>query len=463
MSPMRTTFSTLPSASSAFRPSSSRRTELTIVRRPRSRTTVMFRLNCHIEPKNSPRIVPVTKNTSGKISSTGPCGKAAGKSVMGTRSHADERAGQVVRWIGSDYLRDSRSCQGPRNAKPAAFCLPWPARQVHRTTHRAANRGWQVPTHRRKKHMATNPQSVGCVIARSASSDAYQLWRFDANATDMLAPLPMALGATFDRNSSLIWIGNYFLAWSPAQPSVGAPFFPFRLVPFDPTSNDPLNAPPLQFGNWTKTKYWGLLPDFGNPEGSRNQNEVANELHLIPLGTFLLNFIPTPGRGTFSLWNFDPCPTAPGTADPLPGPYSFTPQGAFRDMQLGDELIPLNGYVLDRTRATSEYRLWSFDPQARIPLAHPAIQQGTWKTIGADHELVPIGEYVLDWVPSDRSYRLWLFDPTSADPLTGPVRTGTLPAAIDSDARLLGFQPTIAPDKARANTPGTIDFMRSRI
>ena len=312
--------------------------------------------------------------------------------------------------------------------------------------------------------MGTNPPSAGFVIARSASSDAYQLWQFDPTASEIFTGVPLDSGASYDRRNSLIWIGGYFLGWSPAQPAAGGmPFFPFRLVPFNASSRDPLNAPPLQYGNWSKRKFWGVLPDFGNPEGSRNQNEVASELQLIPLGTFLLNFIPTPGRGTFGLWSFDPCPTAPGTSDPMPGPYSFTPQGAFRDIQLGDELIPLNGYVLDRIRATGEYRLWSFDPQARIPLAHPAIQQGTWTTIGADHQLVPIGEYVLDWVPSDRSYRLWQFDPTRADPLTGPVRTGTLPSTITADSRLLGFEPTVSPDPARVNVPGTIEFMRTRI
>ncbi len=313
--------------------------------------------------------------------------------------------------------------------------------------------------------MALNPPSGGCVIARSTATDAYQMFRFDPNGTEIFTPVPLDPDASYDRRNSLVWIGGYFLGWSPAQPSMGTPYFIFRLVPFQPASRDPLSAPPLQHGQWTKTKFWGALPDFGNPLGSHSQFETGDELQLIPLGTFLLNFIPTLGRGTYGVWNFDPCVTAPGTADPIPGPYSFTPQGAFRDMQLGDELIPLNGYVLDRKPATGEYRLWSFDPQARIPLAHPAIQQGRWSTIDSGHRLVPIGEYVLDWVPADRSYRLWLFDPCSADPLTGPVRTGTLPGTITADSRLLGFEPNVAADStsATASAPGTIEFMRTRI
>ena len=311
--------------------------------------------------------------------------------------------------------------------------------------------------------MPMNPQSAGCLVARSTKSDSYQMWRFDPDGKDILAPLPLNPGASYDRRNNLLWIGGYFLGWGTAQPSIGAPYFNFQLVPFDPASRDPLSAPPLQHGQWSKKKFWGMLPDFGNPEGSRNQYDTGEELTLIPLGTFLMNLIPTAGRGTFAVWNFDPCPTAPGTVDPVAGNYSYTPQGAFRDMQLGDELIPLNGYVLDRRRTTGEFRLWSFDPQARMPLAHPAVQQGRWTTITSDHELVPIGNYVLDWVPSDRSYRLWLFDPASADPLTGPVRTGTLPDGITADSRLLGFEPTVPVAADRASIPGTIEFMRTRI
>src|SRR5262249_4350565 len=158
--------------------------------------------------------------------------------------------------------------------------------------------------------------------------------------------------------------------------------------------------------------------------GGRKQFQDVGALTLIPLGTFLLNFIPTPGRGTYALWNFDPAPNAPGTADPIPGNYPFTAQGSFRDMQLGDELLPLNGYVLDWKPATGESGLWSFDPQLGNPLANPSVQNGTWPDIPASHRLVTVGDYVLDWVPADRSYRLWRADPKNANVLTGPVRTG---------------------------------------
>ncbi|MEO6779282.1 MAG: alkaline phosphatase family protein [Gemmatimonadaceae bacterium] len=307
-------------------------------------------------------------------------------------------------------------------------------------------------------------QDQGYVISRSAGNDSYQMWRFDPVGKQLLTLVEPIGTAQYNRKNSLIWIGGYFLEWGPAQKAKDAPpYYSFRLFEFDPDSNDPLAAPPVQHGQWSKAKFWGRGADFGNPTGGHKQYDNDDALTLIPLGSFLLNFIPTTGRGTFGLWNFDPCPTAPGTADPIPGNFSYTPEGSFRSMQIGDELLPFNNYVLDRKRATGEYAVWSFDPQATIPLARPTIQQGTWTDIPADHELVPIGDYVLEWKPADRSYRLWRFDATSANPLAGPVRTGTLPDAIQPDGTLFGFQPPLAPNAKQAATPGTIDFMQSKI
>jgi phospholipase C len=311
--------------------------------------------------------------------------------------------------------------------------------------------------------MSGSPAGTGCIISRSSTTDHYGVWSFDPAAAELLTPVPLDHGAAFDRNSSLVAIGGYLLAWSPQQAADRAPYFDYRLIPFRRDSRHPLGEPALQHGEWSKAKFWGRAADFGNPEGGHKQYDTDTTLTLIPLGTYLLNLIATPGRGTYALWNFDPCPGAPGSVDPVAGSYSYTPQGAFRDIQEGHELLPVNGFVLDRTVATGEYRLWSFDPQARIPLAHPPVQAGSWPDIGPDHRLVPVGDYVLDWVPADRSYRLWHFDPKSANPLTGPVRSGTLPKGITDHSSLLGFEPAATVDTARAATPGTVDSMRSRI
>jgi phospholipase C len=317
--------------------------------------------------------------------------------------------------------------------------------------------------------MTTLSTSPGYFLSRRTDTDDYTVWKFDPAAPAIVSPVPNT-GGTFDRRRSVVWIGSYFLTWGPEQTVLapagvagGTPYYDYRLVPYDASARDPLNGPALQAGQWPKTKFWGRFADFGNPTGGHKAYDTAKTLDLIPLGTFLLNFIGNPGRGTFGVWSFDPSPDQPCTADPIPSAYPYTAQGAFRDIQAGHELIPLNGYVLDRETATGKYRLWSFDPQAIIPLAHPAVQRGTWEDIDASHQLVPIGDHVLDWVPATRAFRLWAFDPKSANPLTGPVRSGTLPDAFAPTTTLTGFQPPIPIDAARARQPGTIDYMRTKV
>jgi phospholipase C len=311
----------------------------------------------------------------------------------------------------------------------------------------------------------------------SPEADAYGLWRFDPAADELLTSLPLDAGARFDRRHSLVQIGDYLLEWGPLANKDYQPSFPYRLFTFDPTSRDPLGLhatttrrgphgpqtvpTTVQKGLWTKTKFWMYRPDFGNPQGAHEGYDSGEELLLIPVGSWLLNLIPTEGRGTFQLWNFDPSPLAPGRADPLPAPYQ--PQGSFDFIDFGHQLLPLNNYVLDWVPATGDYMLLSFDPQNVMPLALPAVQQGRWADIDAGHQLVPFGDVVLDWVPADRSYRLWQFDPKSANPLARLLRWGTLPAAFDAMTTLTAVQPRVPVDAARAQMPGTIDFMRAKV
>ena len=297
------------------------------------------------------------------------------------------------------------------------------------------------------------------LLTRRQDNDTYGLWRVDLHGDELLRPVPLSPEARFDRAHQVVQIGSYLLEWGPIMLEAYQPCFPYRLFEFDPSSKDPLAASAIQKGLWTKQKFWGYRPDFANPHGANEGYDIGHELMLVPLGNFVLNVIPTVGRGTFELWNFDPSPFA--SADPLPQPY--TPQGSFDEIQFGDELIPMGNYVLDRLPRTGEYRLWSFDPQAIMPLALPPVQRGRWPHIGEDHRLVAMGDHVLDWSPQDRSYRLWRFDPKSADPLVGPVRSGVLPDGFDAQTTLTGIQPLLPIDEARANVPGTVDFMRSKI
>lgn len=299
------------------------------------------------------------------------------------------------------------------------------------------------------------------VLSRSDKDPRYGLWRVDLEGTDLLQKLELSENASFDASHQVVSIGRYLLEWGPLTLKDYDPCYPYRLFEFDPRSPDPLAAPAVQRGIWTKKKFWGYRIDFANPHGAKEGYASSDELNLVPLGNFVLNTIPTEGRGTFQLWNFDPCPLEPGQADPLPQPY--TPLGSFDTIQSDHELIPLGNYVLDRLPETGEYWLWSFDPQNVMPLGQPSIQHGRWTTIDAGHRLVAMGDHVLDWLPADRSYRLWLFDPGSADPLTGPVRTGVLPDGFGTDTTLTGIQALRPIDDARSKVPGTIDFMRAKV
>lgn len=299
------------------------------------------------------------------------------------------------------------------------------------------------------------------LISRSTKSDAYQVWRFDPDSTALVSPLKLDPNATFDSAHQLVCIGDYLLEWGPLSLDDYLPCYPYRLFQFDPESPNPLAGEAVQKGVWTKKKFWQRRVDFGNPHGANQGYDEAETLVLIPFDNFLLNLIPTDGRGTFQLWNFDPNPKAPGTSDPLPAPY--TPQGAFETIQRGHALLPIEGFVLDWLPTTGEYWLWSFDAQSKMPLARPFIQSGRWETIDATHQLVVIGNYVLDWVPADRSYRLWTFDPKQPNPLYGPVRSGTLPEAFTKDTAVLGVQPRIPAPTQLDVRPGTMDFMRSKI
>ena len=307
----------------------------------------------------------------------------------------------------------------------------------------------------------------GYLISRSKKDDRYGLWSFDPTAKQAFTKVPLKSGASFPNDHKLISIGGYLLEWSPVQQSQGSPYWNFRLIPFQlgatPAQTDPLNNAPVQHGQWSKLKFWGRTPDFGNPTGGHKAYDESSDFHLLSLGTFAMCWIPTIGRGNYGVWSFDPCPSAPGTAsDVFPSQYTFTPQASFRDIDSGHELIPFNNYVLDRHKSTSVFRLWSFDPQNRDPLSYPAIQEATHLTIKPSSELAAIGDYLIEWSPRTLKYRVFKVDPKSADILV-PVSAGTLPAGITSASTLFGFQPNIPINASNAKTAGTIDYMRTNV
>jgi phospholipase C len=273
---------------------------------------------------------------------------------------------------------------------------------------------------------------VGYIIGREQSSECYTLWRTTPGAAELFEAVPVT-DPRLPAGGALVGIGNYLLSWDKLTGS-RTNYYPYRLLDFDVTRDNPLGA--VQVGAWPMSKFWGTVADFGNPSGADKEFQKHTDLLLLPIGSFLLNLIPTDGRGTFRLFNFDP-----GQTDPLPETPSY-PQGAFETIDRRDELLPICGYAI--SRRGSAFRLWSFDSQAKIPLSRPVIQEGQWPQIDERHRL------------------LWRFDPKSRDVLVGPVRTGKLPDGLAGKS-LVAFEPREPVAAGATCEPGSIEWMRSKI
>ena len=165
------------------------------------------------------------------------------------------------------------------------------------------------------------PMSGTYIISRSAQSDDYEVWVFDGAALDDAAPTPdsppdllakHSAGGRFDQHNGLTAVGGYLLAYTPLDRELQQ--FDFRLFRFDPDKNpDPLNAQPVQAGSWDKEKFWTYYKYRNCPDEPQ-----VTDLQLIGISGYALSFLPTTGRGTFGLWNFDAASDNPGgSQDPL--------------------------------------------------------------------------------------------------------------------------------------------------
>jgi len=301
-----------------------------------------------------------------------------------------------------------------------------------------------------------SPSSNTFLITRSTATDGYGVWAFDPTSSTLVSPVSISPAATFPRDNQLVAVGGYLLSCSPLQSLSGKPGFSYSLFRFDPSSTDPLSATPVQSGTWDQDKFWDYYVHYSDCPGDPD----ATAFQLIPATGYVLSFIPTSGRGTFSLWNFDANSKNPGTTDPLPG--RMFDQDAFPLIRAGHQLLPIGNYVLDWVAETSTYTVYSFDPQKSNPLSLPAISTGQWTAIDSSHQLVVVGPYLLDWIPATGVYTLYSFDPSAMNPLT-TVQQGTLPAGFDPGVVVSSVQTPVAIDPVVATIPGTMDFMRSQI
>jgi len=290
------------------------------------------------------------------------------------------------------------------------------------------------------------------------------LWAFDPKSPTLIKKVTGMSGETIPKGNHLTQVGNYILLWSPLTKDGQ---FTYRLLEFDPQESDPLGSrddygnwteKAVQSGNWSKRKFFGSRADFSNPDGANKGYESGKDLVLVSMHNFVLNWIPTAGRGTYQLFNFDR-----GSSDPLPDPV--TPQGAWLTIEAGHELMHINGYVIDWKASTGSYVIWQFDAQNENPLSYPAIKKGKWDHLGIDdkHKLIVIGSYVLDWDTKSNKYRLWEFDLGNEQVLRGPINEGKLPNEITETTTFTGIETLIAKDEALADKPGTMDFMRDKI
>jgi phospholipase C len=302
------------------------------------------------------------------------------------------------------------------------------------------------------------------LVCRDAKSDKFKLWEFDPDNPRLVTSVKVSASASLHHMNHLIQVGNYVLEWSSLNDDEQ---YTYRLMEFDPSQAEPFGSvvkgewtkKAVQAGSWSKRKFFGSRSDFANSSGAKKGYESGKDVVLHSMHNFVLNWIPTDGRGTYQLFNFDH-----GSSDPLPA--AVTPQGAWLTIQTGHELVTVGGYVIDWEASSGNYSIWQFDAQNKNPLSYPAIQSGNWKELGIDkkHTLVAIGgEYVLDWVPGDGTYRLWEFDHSFEYALKGPIRSGKLPKSFSKHSTVTPLETLIPVDEKKAKKPGTMDFMRSKI
>ena len=302
-------------------------------------------------------------------------------------------------------------------------------------------------------------------ISRNSMNDVYQLWALDLASPSLLRAIPTSVGGIMPKGDQLMQVGNYLLQWSGLTE---ADQYSYRLLEFNPEAPIPLGSKDpqtgkwtekaLQAGSWKKGKFFGSRADFANPQGATKGFESGTELVLVSMHNFVLNWIPTEGRGTHRLFNFDH-----GSADPLPP--AVTQQGAWINIELGHQLMYSCGYVIDWTMATGDFSIWQFDAQDESSLSFPAANSGSWAALGItkEHSLVALGSLILDWEPATRKYRLWSFDPKDPQALSGPLKSGVLPDEITVYSNFTSIETMVPVDAKAAALPGTMDFMRDKI
>ena len=201
------------------------------------------------------------------------------------------------------------------------------------------------------------------LISRSKTDNSYCVWQMVAEAPELFVQVETAPKASFSATKKLCAVGGYLLAYDLATLKDDTPVVTYELFSFAPDQQDPLNAPPVQHGQWPKSKFWQY---FDHYTWDPSETDIVQ---LVPMTGYVMAYMPTAARGSYMLWNFDPAPDTPNVVDPLPN--ALDPQDAFALIGEGSELLPVGNYVLEWVAKKSTYRVWSFDPQSMHPLSLP--------------------------------------------------------------------------------------------
>lgn len=205
---------------------------------------------------------------------------------------------------------------------------------------------------------------------------------------------------------------------------------------------------PVQEGSWDWSKFTGDYEYTAVPDGPQ-----MTDLSLMGITGYVLHRLPTPGRSSFGLWNFDAYPDAAGgSVDPIS--TAMGDMSAFPNISEDDRLIPLGNYVVAVNGSKGTWRVFSFDPQLPNPLSHKAVANGN---LPADlgRRIVSLGDQLLAWTPGEKGYT-W-FDASAEDPFANPTE-GTFPDGFEASERttLTFIDPrcqTIDPRPVKTKTP----------
>ncbi|MEM7631353.1 MAG: alkaline phosphatase family protein [Pseudomonadota bacterium] len=296
------------------------------------------------------------------------------------------------------------------------------------------------------------------VLSYHAASGASSIWKMDLTAPCLFERATVGADNQGAQNKAYCTVGNYLLQYDLNALQDDPQIVEYALYPLTPGGTNPLTGAPMQAGSWQKHKFWQYYDHY------EWDPDATDFLQLVPMTGYVMAYMPTAARGTFMLWNFDPAPNAPLTADPLPN--AIGPQDALTEIKEGSQLLPMNNYVLEWQAATSHYVVWNFDPMNTHPLLMPPMTSGHKAEITSDHILIAAGAYIIDILPGTDgggAFRVWAFDPHAKDPFIGPIATGSLPHDFDATQDLIPYQPLRPVDVDQAAVPGTMDFMRSNI